>query len=65
VSYSLNLKKEFGIEHIILDGSTLIKLTLGLPYKIKKLPMKEAVEKRVNIMPARHMKVAWLFTKYL
>jgi len=26
VSYSLNLKKQFGIEHIILDGSTLINL---------------------------------------
>jgi hypothetical protein len=31
VSYRLNLKKEFGVEHIILDGSTLIKVTLGLP----------------------------------
>jgi len=27
--------------------------------------MKETVEKRVNMMPARHMKVTWLFTKYL
>jgi len=27
--------------------------------------MKEAVDKRVNMMPARHMKVMWLFTKYL
>ena len=31
MNYSLNLKKQFGIEHIILDGSTLIKVTLGLP----------------------------------